>query len=93
VASVSTIGLVTISGIIGQAFGGLGHFIFERPNFPTEILVGAVGSIALALLADALFAVLQRRLTPWSRASVDLEVARAPWPAAPPAPNLPGGSG
>jgi len=66
-ASVSTIGLVTISGVLGQSFGGLGFFIFERPTFATEILVGAVGSIALALGADAAFAALQRRLTPWAR--------------------------
>jgi osmoprotectant transport system permease protein len=65
-ASVSTIGLVTISGVLGQAFGGLGFFIFERPTFATEILVGAVGSIALALAADVAFAALQRRLTPWA---------------------------
>ena len=68
-ASVSTIGLVTISGVLGQAFGGLGFFIFERPTFATEILVGALGSIALALLADAGFGALQRRLTPWTARS------------------------
>ena len=66
-ASVSTIGLVTISGVLGQSFGGLGFFIFERPTFATEILVGAVGSIALAILADLLLGAIQRRLTPWSR--------------------------
>ncbi len=66
-ASVSTIGLVTISGILGQAFGGLGFFLFDRPTFATEILVGAVGSIALAILADVLLGRLQRRLTPWAR--------------------------
>jgi osmoprotectant transport system permease protein len=66
-ASVSTIGLVTISGILGQSFGGLGFFIFERPNFATEILVGGIGSIALALAADVVLGALQRRLTPWTR--------------------------
>jgi osmoprotectant transport system permease protein len=66
-ASVSTIGLVTISGVLGQAFGGLGFFIFERPTFATEILVGAVGSIVLAVGVDLLFGALQRRLTPWAR--------------------------
>ena len=66
-ASVSTIGLVTISGTLGQAFGGLGFFIFDRPTFTTEILVGAVGSIVLAIAADVLFGRLQRRLTPWSQ--------------------------
>jgi len=67
-ASVSTIGLVTITSTIGDAFGGLGFFIKERPFFLTEVLVGAVGSIALALAADAAFARLQRRLTPWAAA-------------------------
>jgi osmoprotectant transport system permease protein len=65
-ASVSTIGLVTISGILGQSFGGLGFFIFERPTFATEVLVGAVGSIALAILVDLILGRLQRRLTPWA---------------------------
>jgi len=68
-ASVSTIGLVTISGVLGQAFGGLGFFIFERPTFATEVLVGAIGSIALAIAADLVFGRVQRRLTPWSRVS------------------------
>lgn len=67
-ASVSTIGLVTITSILGDSFGGMGFFIRERPFFATEVLVGAVGSIALALTADAAFARLQRRLTPWTDA-------------------------
>ena len=65
-ASVSTIGLVTITSTIGDAFGGLGFFIKERPFFATEVLVGAVGSIVLALAADLAFARIQRRLTPWA---------------------------
>jgi osmoprotectant transport system permease protein len=77
-ASVSTIGLVTISGILGQAFGGLGFFIFERPNFATEILVGAVGSIVLAIGVDVALGRVQRRLTPWSRLEVELEMATGP---------------
>jgi len=76
VASVSTIGLVTITGILGSSFGGMGFFIFERlTGFPTEVLVGAVGSIALALAADAGFAALQRRVTPWTRPA-ELATAR-----------------
>lgn len=67
-ASVSTIGLVTITSILGDSFGGLGFFIRERPFFATEVLVGAIGSIALALGADAIFGALQRRLTPWASA-------------------------
>lgn len=71
-ASVSTIGLVTVSGILGDRFGGLGFFIFEgnRHSFPTEVLFGAVPSIALAIAVDLLLVALQRRLTPWARATL-----------------------
>jgi osmoprotectant transport system permease protein len=72
-ASVSTIGLVTISGILGDRFGGLGFFIFDRPSFPTEILFGAVPSIALAIGVDLLLQAVERRLTPWSRARLALD--------------------
>jgi osmoprotectant transport system permease protein len=72
-ASVSTIGLVTISGILGDRFGGLGFFIFEgyRRSFPTEILVGAVPSVLLALAVDRLLVVAGERLTPWAAARGD----------------------
>jgi osmoprotectant transport system permease protein len=68
-ASVSTIGLVTVSGILGDRFGGLGFFIFEGHlhSFPTEILFGAVPSIALAIAVDVALVALERRLTPWAR--------------------------
>lgn len=72
-ASVSTIGLVTISGTLGDRFGGLGFFIFEgnRRGFPTEILLGAVPSILLAIGVDLLLVRLQRRATPWASAVAD----------------------
>ncbi|HTC85527.1 MAG TPA: ABC transporter permease [Candidatus Acidoferrum sp.] len=66
-ASVSTIGLVTITSTLGDSFGGLGFFIKERPFFTTEVLVGAIPSILLAVGADILFSRIERRLTPWSR--------------------------
>jgi osmoprotectant transport system permease protein len=67
-ASVSTIGLVTVSGILGDRFGGLGFFIFEGYNhsFPTEILLGAVPTIAMAITVDLVLVAAQRRLTPWA---------------------------
>ena len=67
-AAVSTIGLVTISGILGDRFGGLGFFIFEgyRRSFATEIWFGALPSIALAIAVDVLLVALQRRLSPWA---------------------------
>jgi osmoprotectant transport system permease protein len=69
VATVSTIGLVTITATLGDAFGGLGFFIFEgaRRSFPTEIYAGAIPTILLALALDRLFVGLQARLTPWAR--------------------------
>jgi osmoprotectant transport system permease protein len=68
-ASVSTIGLVTITGILGDRFGGLGFFIFEglRHNFVTEIFAGALSSILLAVAVDLALVTVQRRLTPWLR--------------------------
>lgn len=69
-ATVSTIGLTTVSGILGDRFGGLGFFIFEGHlhSFPTEILFGALPTIVLAIVADVLIVAVQRRLTPWARA-------------------------
>jgi osmoprotectant transport system permease protein len=68
IATVTTIGLVTVSALIGQ--GGLGRLINEglRRTFPTMTITGAVLSVALALLADLGFVLLLRAITPWSRA-------------------------
>jgi len=67
IATVSTIGLVTIGGLFGR--GGLGQLIFDGLNrfSSTRIIVGAVLSVALALLADVLLLLLQRGLSPWAR--------------------------
>jgi osmoprotectant transport system permease protein len=77
IASVSTIGLVTISGIIGDKFGGLGFFIFEgyRRSFPTEIYAGAIPSILLAVAADLLLVRIQARITPWAHAAQTTQIA------------------
>jgi osmoprotectant transport system permease protein len=68
-ATVSTIGLVTVTSILGDTFGGLGFFILEgyRRNFPTELYFGAIPSILLAIVLDVLFVRFQGRITPWSR--------------------------
>jgi osmoprotectant transport system permease protein len=67
-ASVSTIGLVTVSAILGDSFGGLGYYILDgyHRHFTTEILVGGLLSIGLAVIADVGLVLLQRRLTPWA---------------------------
>ena len=68
-ATISTIGLVTVTALIGQ--GGFGFLILIgiQRFFSTELIVGAVLSVALAIAADALLVLLQRRLTPWARAA------------------------
>jgi osmoprotectant transport system permease protein len=67
VASVSTIGLVTITAVIGV--GGLGQLILRGlvESFHTPLVVATVLSIALALLADLILAGAQRLAIPWAR--------------------------
>jgi osmoprotectant transport system permease protein len=69
VATVSTIGLVTITAVLGDALGGLGYFIFEgaRKGFATETLAGVVPTVVLALVLDRVFVLVQALLTPWER--------------------------
>ena len=69
VATVTTIGLVTVTALIGQ--GGLGYYILQGLSrlYTTSVLVGAVLSVVLAVLADRLLVVLEHRLTPWSARS------------------------
>ncbi len=66
-ATVSTIGLVTVTAVIG--LGGLGAFILQgiRTDFVTATLVGSFLSLALAVVTDALLVALERAITPWSR--------------------------
>jgi osmoprotectant transport system permease protein len=67
IATVTTIGLVTVTGLIGQ--GGLGALIIDGINrdFRTPLVVGSVLSITLAVLADVGLAGIARLLSPWSR--------------------------
>jgi osmoprotectant transport system permease protein len=65
VATVTTIGLVTITALIGE--GGLGQLILEGlvEDFRTPLVVGGVLSIALALVGDVGLSLVQRLVTPW----------------------------
>lgn len=67
VATVTTIGLVTVTALIGK--GGLGKSILLGLNtfFPTPTIVGATLSVALALAADGLLLGTGKALTPWAR--------------------------
>ena len=65
IATVTVIGLVTVTALIG--LGGLGHFILlglER-FFSTATILGAILSVVLAVCADRLLALAERLLTPW----------------------------
>jgi len=67
IATVTTIGLVTVTGLIGE--GGLGALIIEGINrdFHTPLVVGSVGSVVLAVTADIGLAGAARLLSPWAR--------------------------
>jgi osmoprotectant transport system permease protein len=64
VATVLTIGVATIAAAVGA--GGLGEFIFRGLAMVNNrlILAGAIPAAALALLADFILSVLERRLQP-----------------------------
>ena len=69
VATITTIGLVTVTALIGQ--GGFGYFILIgiQRFFSTELILGAALSVALAIAADAALVLVQRAFTPWMRAA------------------------
>ncbi|GGO89498.1 ABC transporter permease [Wenjunlia tyrosinilytica] len=68
IATVSTISLVTIGGIIDH--GGLGNLIYEgnQSLFKAEVLTASVLCVVIAITADLLLLGVQRLLTPWANA-------------------------
>ena len=66
IAAVTTIGLVTITALIGQ--GGVGYFILNGLSrfFDTEIVLGTALSVILAVVVDLALVVAERLLTPWA---------------------------
>jgi len=69
IATVTTIGLVTIATLIGM--GGLGYLIVNigvERRFPTATITGVVIVVILSTLVDLGLQLVQRRLTPWARA-------------------------
>ena len=69
VAAVSTIGIVTITAVIG--IGGLGQLILRGliQDFRTPLVVATALCIVLATFGDLLLAGVQRLVVPWSRAT------------------------
>src|SRR5699024_12829916 len=67
IAAITTIGLVTVTALIGQ--GGLGRLFLPgfTLHFPTPLIVGFVLSIVLAVVVDLALVGVLRILTPWRR--------------------------
>lgn len=68
IATVTVIGLVTVTALIG--LGGFGALILDgirRGPLPTLVVVGIIGSVVLASAVDFLLLRLERVLTPWAR--------------------------
>jgi osmoprotectant transport system permease protein len=67
VATVTVVGLVTITALVGA--GGYGVFITDGLDreFTTPIILGASLSVLLAGAFELAFVVLERALTPWAR--------------------------
>ncbi len=67
IAAVTTIGLVTVTSLIGQ--GGVGFFILRGLGrfFDTEIILGTVLSVLMAVIIDVGLVLVEKALSPWAR--------------------------
>lgn len=67
VAAVSNVSIVSVSSLVG--FPQLGYYLTDgyQRSFPTEIIVGIVGCVLLALAFDTLIRAGAWALTPWQR--------------------------
>jgi osmoprotectant transport system permease protein len=65
IATVTTVGLVTVTALIG--LGGLGDQIEAglKRQFSTQVVVGAGLAVIVALVLDAALVLVERALTPW----------------------------
>jgi len=67
-ATVSTVGLVTIGALVGH--GGYGTLIlggFIDNFYHAQIMTATLLTVALAIVLEGLLLLAERRLTPWSR--------------------------
>jgi osmoprotectant transport system permease protein len=67
-ATVTTVGLVTVTAVLGE--GGLGRLIYDGlfNFFRTPVTVGTVLTVALAVGLDLMIVVAGRLLAPWAKA-------------------------
>jgi osmoprotectant transport system permease protein len=68
VVSVSTVSLLSVGSLIGVS--SLGYLFLDgyQRTFPTEIIIGIVFTLLVAVLFDAVLVVAGRLLMPWTRA-------------------------
>jgi osmoprotectant transport system permease protein len=66
VVSVSTVSLLSVAALIGK--GGLGYLFLNgyQRDFPTEVAIGIVFILLIALVFDLILVVLGRLLLPWA---------------------------
>nr|WP_197980888.1 ABC transporter permease [Frigoribacterium sp. CFBP 13729] len=69
VATVANVSLVSVGALIGV--GGLGALFTrgQQLNYTPPIVVGIVLSVLLAAVCDGIIVLVQRRVTPWTRAA------------------------
>ncbi|MDN5767867.1 MAG: ABC transporter permease [Humibacillus sp.] len=67
VAAVSNVSIVSVASLIG--ISQLGYFLTDgyARSFPTEVWVGIIACLLLALVFDLVIQLLARVLTPWTR--------------------------
>jgi osmoprotectant transport system permease protein len=67
IAVTTTVGLATLAFFAGA--GGLGEQIFADINFKSNVVAAGGLAVALAAVLDAAILLLQRAITPWTRAA------------------------
>ncbi|MBX3091888.1 MAG: ABC transporter permease subunit [Cryobacterium sp.] len=79
VVSVTTVSLLSVGALVGN--GGLGYLFINgyQRDFPTEVMIGIVFTLVIAIVFDQILVGLGRILMPWSRtmASADRAARRA----------------
>jgi osmoprotectant transport system permease protein len=82
VVSVSTVSLVTVGSVIGV--NSLGYYFLDgyQRSYPTEVWVGIIGTLLIALVFDALLVLAGRLLMPWARQQRTAKTARPSTPEA-----------
>lgn len=69
VVSVTTVSLLSVAALVGN--GGLGYLFINgyQRNFPTEVMIGIVFTLLIAIVFDQVLVGIGRLLMPWERTS------------------------